>query len=80
MFQCPCFFRSSDAAVSAADGPYCATVSAAADPLLRDNKVTARDMEDTYLPAFAVGVQKGKASGIMCSYNDETFGKGDFGR
>ena len=29
--------------------------------------VDARDMQDTYLPAFARGVQMGKASGLMCS-------------
>lgn len=38
--------------------------------------VTAQDMEDTYLPAFEAGVKKGKASGIMCSYNAETYGSG----
>ena len=30
----------------------------------------------SYLPAFEAGVKLGKASGIMCSYNDETFGYG----
>jgi beta-glucosidase-like glycosyl hydrolase len=41
--------------------------------------VTAQDMEDTYLPAFEAGVVKGNASGIMCSYNAETYGEGVFG-
>lgn len=41
--------------------------------------VTAQDMEDTYLPAFESGVVEGKASGIMCSYNSETYGTGLFG-
>ena len=41
--------------------------------------VKAQDMEDTYLPAFHAGVSKGKASGIMCSYNAETYGYGLFG-
>jgi beta-glucosidase len=34
-----------------------------------DAKTTDQDMEDTYLPAFKVGVQDAKARGIMCSYN-----------
>ena len=29
--------------------------------------VTAQDMEDTYLPAFEVGVEQGKAASMMCS-------------
>ena len=29
--------------------------------------VTAVDMEDTYLPAFQAGGERGNASGIMCS-------------
>ena len=41
--------------------------------------VTAQDMEDTYLPAFSVGVEKANAVGIMCSYNAETYGEGVFG-
>ena len=41
--------------------------------------VTAVDMQDTYLPAFEAGVVKGNASGIMCSYNAETYGYGVFG-
>jgi len=41
--------------------------------------VTAQDMEDTYLPAFKAGVQRGRASCIMCSYNAETYGAGIFG-
>merc|ERR1712166_903050 len=42
--------------------------------------VTAQDMEDTYLPAFEAGITKGNASGLMCSYNAETYGNGgDFG-
>jgi hypothetical protein len=36
-------------------------------------------MADTYLPAFEAGVKLGKASGIMCSYNDETYGYGVYG-
>ena len=32
-----------------------------------------------YLPAFRAGVQKGNASGIMCSYNAETYGSGVYG-
>jgi hypothetical protein len=36
-------------------------------------------MEDTYLPAFQAGVVQGKASGIMCSYNAETYGTGLYG-
>ena len=36
-------------------------------------------MEDTYLPAFQSGVEEGKASGIMCSYNAETYGEGIYG-
>ena len=31
-------------------------------------------MTDTYLPSFEAGVRKGHASGIMCSYNAETYG------
>jgi beta-glucosidase len=38
--------------------------------------VTAQDMEDSYLPAFQAGVERGKASGLMCSYNAETYGYG----
>lgn len=41
--------------------------------------VNAQDMIDTYLPAFQKGVQEGKASGIMCSYNAETYGTGIYG-
>jgi beta-glucosidase-like glycosyl hydrolase len=41
--------------------------------------VTSQDMEDTYLPAFQSGVENGKASGIMCSYNAETYGNGVYG-
>lgn len=41
--------------------------------------VTAQDMEDTYLPAFEAGVEKGHAVGIMCSYNAETYGYGLLG-
>jgi beta-glucosidase-like glycosyl hydrolase len=41
--------------------------------------VTTQDMEDTYLPAFKAGVVKANASGIMCSYNAETYGDGIFG-
>lgn len=36
-------------------------------------------MEDTYLPAFESGVKLGRAAGIMCSYNDETYGYGVYG-
>jgi beta-glucosidase-like glycosyl hydrolase len=45
------------------------------DPIV----VEARDMEDTYLPAFEAGVRLGKAAGIMCSYNAETFGYASYG-
>lgn len=41
--------------------------------------VTSQDMEDTYLPAFQAGVQLGNATGMMCSYNAETYGYGVFG-
>lgn len=41
--------------------------------------VTSQDMEDTYLPAFQAGVEKGKATSIMCSYNAETYGEGIYG-
>mmetsp|Transcript_77291 Transcript_77291/g.250180 ORF Transcript_77291/g.250180 Transcript_77291/m.250180 type:complete len:656 (-) Transcript_77291:1901-3868(-) len=41
--------------------------------------VTAQDMNDTYLPAFMAGIQQGRASGIMCSYNGETYGYGLLG-
>lgn len=41
--------------------------------------VTSQDMEDTYLPAFHAGVTAGKASGLMCSYNAETYGSGIYG-
>jgi hypothetical protein len=36
-------------------------------------------MEDTYLPAFQAGVEKGNASSMMCSYNAESAGEGIFG-
>eukprot|EP00051_Salpingoeca_urceolata_P017464 m.237925 g.237925 ORF g.237925 m.237925 type:complete len:786 (-) comp18961_c1_seq6:65-2422(-) len=42
--------------------------------------VEAQDMTDTYLPAFQAGVEKAKASGIMCSYNAETYGNGIYGK
>ena len=41
--------------------------------------VNARDMQDTYLPAFEAGVRLGQVSGIMCSYNEETYGYGTYG-
>jgi len=41
--------------------------------------VTSQDMEDTFLPAFQAGVEKGNASSIMCSYNAETYGEGIYG-
>ena len=41
--------------------------------------VTAQDMEDTFLPAFEAGVERGHAVGIMCSYNAETYGYGLLG-
>lgn len=41
--------------------------------------VSAQDMEDTYLPAFASGVEDGRAAGLMCSYSAETFGRGSRG-
>lgn len=34
-----------------------------------DAKVTEQDLADTYYPPFEDGVKKGKASGMMCSYN-----------
>merc|ERR1712137_1064968 len=34
-----------------------------------DAKVTEQDLADTYYPPFEAGVKKGKASGMMCSYN-----------
>ena len=39
-------------------------------------EATSQDMEDTYLPAFSVGIEVGKAEGLMCSYNAETYGNG----
>ena len=42
-------------------------------------QVQAQDMLDTYLPAFENGIKKGKASGLMCSYNAETYGSGIYG-
>merc|ERR1712195_13494 len=41
--------------------------------------VTSQDMEDTFLPAFQAGVEKGNASSIMCSYNAESYGEGIYG-
>ena len=41
--------------------------------------VSAQDMQDTYLPAFRAGIEQGNASGLMCSYNAETYGSGLFG-
>eukprot|EP00045_Choanoeca_perplexa_P017763 m.265888 g.265888 ORF g.265888 m.265888 type:complete len:938 (+) comp17625_c0_seq69:4151-6964(+) len=41
--------------------------------------VTAQDMADSFLPAFQAGVQRGNASGMMCSYNAETYGYGLYG-
>lgn len=41
--------------------------------------VSSQDMEDTYLPAFSVGIESGKAEGLMCSYNAETYGTGVHG-
>eukprot|EP01062_Namystynia_karyoxenos_P059134 TRINITY_DN50566_c0_g1_i1.p1 TRINITY_DN50566_c0_g1~~TRINITY_DN50566_c0_g1_i1.p1 ORF type:complete len:776 (+),score=201.17 TRINITY_DN50566_c0_g1_i1:89-2329(+) len=34
-----------------------------------DAEVPKQDMQDTYLPAFQSCVQRGRASGVMCSYN-----------
>mmetsp|Transcript_57174 Transcript_57174/g.122822 ORF Transcript_57174/g.122822 Transcript_57174/m.122822 type:complete len:740 (-) Transcript_57174:188-2407(-) len=34
-----------------------------------DAQVSQQDLEDTYFPAFKTGIQKGNASGLMCSYN-----------
>mmetsp|Transcript_18126 Transcript_18126/g.43550 ORF Transcript_18126/g.43550 Transcript_18126/m.43550 type:complete len:739 (+) Transcript_18126:71-2287(+) len=34
-----------------------------------DAEVSQQDLEDTYFPAFKAGIQKGNASGLMCSYN-----------
>lgn len=33
----------------------------------------------SYLPAFSVGIESGKAEGLMCSYNAETYGAGIHG-
>jgi len=41
--------------------------------------VTSQDMEDSYLPAFQAGVEKAHPSGLMCSYNAESFGEGLYG-
>lgn len=41
--------------------------------------VTSQDMEDTFLPAFQAGVEDGKATSIMCSYNAESYGEGIYG-
>lgn len=41
--------------------------------------VTSQDMEDTFLPAFQAGVEKGNATSIMCSYNAESYGEGIYG-
>ncbi len=41
--------------------------------------VDSQDMLDSYLPAFEDGVKRGFASGLMCSYNAETYGSGVFG-
>lgn len=35
-----------------------------------DAIVTEQDLQDTYFPAFEACVSKGKASGMMCSYNE----------
>ena len=37
--------------------------------------VTLQDMEDTFLPAFQAGVERGNASGVMCSYAAVTYGE-----
>eukprot|EP00039_Didymoeca_costata_P011358 m.159291 g.159291 ORF g.159291 m.159291 type:complete len:761 (+) comp15146_c1_seq7:120-2402(+) len=42
--------------------------------------VTEQDMEDTYLVPFEAGIVNGSASGIMCSYNAETYGYGLYGK
>ena len=34
-----------------------------------DAIITAQDLHDTYLPAFQSAVQRGRARGLMCSYN-----------
>jgi beta-glucosidase len=34
-----------------------------------DAVVNARDLEETYLPAFRMAVEEGKVEGIMCAYN-----------
>eukprot|EP00912_Choanoflagellata_sp_UC4_P002009 UC4_evm6s1289 len=41
--------------------------------------VTSQDMEDTFLPAFQAGIEDGKATSIMCSYNAESYGYGIYG-
>ena len=41
--------------------------------------VTSQDMEDSYLPAFQAGVERGNASGVMCSYAAVTYGAGVYG-
>ena len=38
--------------------------------------VNERDMQDTYLAPFRDGIEEGRASGLMCSYNAETYGYG----
>ena len=34
-----------------------------------DANVTMQDLVDSYLPPFQACVEKGKVSGLMCSYN-----------
>jgi beta-glucosidase-like glycosyl hydrolase len=34
-----------------------------------DAVITRQDLHDTYLPAFQSAVQRGRARGLMCSYN-----------
>ena len=34
-----------------------------------DANVTMQDLVDSYMPAFQSCVQKGRVSGLMCSYN-----------
>lgn len=33
-------------------------------------QVTQQDLEDTFNPPFKSCIQKGRASGLMCSYNE----------
>jgi len=41
--------------------------------------VTSQDMEDSCLPAFQAGVERGNASGLMCSCTAVNYGVGIYG-